>query len=379
MLTKTYRRFTKVGKFGRIMQQRAGGGSVSTPRQMFEMGYLWLKNGITPGYYYAAGLDRKKFSWKQKREFLRAKKFESKLKKVNRARYGFVTLNKIVTYGLLRTFNIATPPFFGVINASGGQTFDGRPLRTAADFEKLAQRVGISEVCFKYVGGWRGYGFYKVRLELDRVPTTVVIQPDGPRMTLERFWNTTVCSPTLAQPSKPETTYGYLCQEVVDQHPVVAALHPESLNTARLWLFQAEPGKWGVFAAILRMGVGTMCVDNSGQGGIFSRIDLASGRLDAATNKTPEHPTFALHPTTEAQIEGLVLPMWDQVLPLCYRACAAFPFLGLLGIDIAFAKARPLVIELEAEPHSTHQIAFGHGVGPMLDKLTRNGAVAGTG
>jgi hypothetical protein len=40
-----------------------------------------------------------------------------------------------------------------------------------------------------------------------------------------------------------------------------------------------------------------------------------------------------------------------------------------MGVDVAFSKTHPLVVELEAEPHATHQISFGRGVQIILDRL----------
>jgi hypothetical protein len=329
-----------------------------------------LRNGITPAYYCAAGLYHRRFSWKQKREFLSEEKYQRRLSKINDPRYGFVTHHKIVTYGVLRTFGIPTPRVLGLITGCGGWAFDGYPLQTPSDLEGLFDRVGMSEVCFKLVGGWSGFGFHKVRIERHTEAMAVVFQPEGRRMTVDEFWRTAILPATLPS-NNHKLTYGYLCQEVVDQHPAVAALHPESLNTARLWLFQSEPGKWEVFEAILKMGWGQMCIDNGSAGGIFARIDRDSGRVDAALSNAPERPGFPLHPSTGFPIEGFVVPMWDQAMSLSSRACAAFPYMRLLGVDIAFSRSGPLVMELEAAPHSFHQAGWARGVSPLLDRLER--------
>ena len=367
----TYRRLAMIGLISKLMRRRAEEGNLPAIQQFFENMYLWIRNGITPGYYCAAGLYRKQLSWKQKCEFISDRKFERRLARINNPRYGFVTLNKVVTFGILRMFNIPTPPFLGVINGNGGQTFDGRPFRSASDLIKLVERTGIDHVCFKYVGGWCGTGFHKVRIEPGNDGANVIVDPGGTRMSLTEFWDSTLLG-SADDSNLPESHYGILCQGVVDQHPTIAGLHPQSLNTARIWLYQSSPKKWDAFAGILRMGVRDMCVDNSAQGGIFARIDLRTGRLDTATDTTPLRPVFSSHPTTNAQIEGLVLPMWDQVLPISYTAASAFSYQKLLGIDIAFSKSGPLVLELEAQPHAIHQIGFDRGVAPLLDSLSQN-------
>ena len=347
-----------------LMRRRARGGGISFARQAVEIAYLWSRNGVGPFYYCRAGLDRREITWREKLEHLDRRPYLKMVRRINPAEYNFVVMNKIVTHGVLRSFAIPTPFFYGVINGPRGQTFDGKPLCTPGDLVTLIDRVGVDEMCFKLLGGWSGKGFMKVRFE-ERQDTVVVVgEPDGRRVALDDFWNTGLAG---------GQGRAYVCQGVIRQVEDVAAFHPWSVNTARVWMYQPERGRWEMFDALLRMGVNQSCVDNTSAGGITARIDRASGKLEAAVDRKPDRTVYSHHPTTGAQIEGTVLPMWEEAQRLCERACRAFPYFRFLALDVAFGWDGPLVIEVECEPGAGHQAVFGHGVKGLLASLAQRG------
>jgi hypothetical protein len=161
---------------------------------------------------------------------------------------------------------------------------------------------------------------------------------------------------------------GYFCQGVIDQHPEIAKFNPDSLNTLRTWMFQPDPTRWEMFAAVLRMGVGKTATDNLSAGGIGPRVDVATGRLLAAIDRRPDRPIHRTHPSTGVQIEGAHVPMWEDVVELCRRTCAITPFLRFLAVDVAFGREGLLVTEITASPDE-HQVGFDVGVGPFLRGL----------
>jgi hypothetical protein len=354
-------RFSKATAVWRIMRLRSREGHVSIPQMLGEMTALRIRNGLRPPYYLSAGLYRKSLSWQDKRAHVNEKTYRHLVDGVNPSRYHFITNNKVVTHGLLTTFGIPTPPFFGVVNPASGWTFEGRPLKTASDLLALLRRIDATRVCFKLITGLRGHGFLRVSVALDDAPPTVRVEPGGERLTLQEFWDTRLLT---------QQHMGYFCQGVIDQHPEVARFNPDSVNTVRTWMFQAEPGRWEMFAAALRMGVGKMATDNLSGGGIGPRLDVATGRMEAAVDRRPERPIYRAHPTTGAQLEGAHVPMWEDVVALCRRTCAITPFLRFLAVDVAFGKEGLLVTEITASPDE-HQVGFDVGVGPFLRGLAR--------
>jgi hypothetical protein len=80
-----------------------------------------------------------------------------------------------------------------------------------------------------------------------------------------------------------------------------------------------------------------------------------------------ERNHYAEHPVTGIRFSGERLPMWEDTVALCRRAAALFPY-ELVAVDVAFPPDSPLIIELGATPDD-HQIAAGHGFGPMVESL----------
>jgi len=352
-------KLTRIRELFRLARVRSREGHLPLARQLFEMARLWVTNDYRPTDYLAAGLYRKELSWSHKREFVGNQKYRSMIRRVNDKRHEFIAYNKMLADGLLHIFNIPTPRFYGLISQSAGMTFDGQPLRSCDDLAALLRRVDDGVVCFKLVEGWGGKGFLKVSLDLTGDPIGVRIHPAGTMVTLSDFWNDRLLG---------NGSSGYLCQDVVDQHPDAAMFNPLSVNTARVWLFKSGPGAREIFSAVFRMGVGQSSTDNVGSGGLTASIDIETGRLGPGLDETVERPIYDVHPTTGARITGSIVPSWPEIAPICARVGMAVPFLKLVGLDIAFSVRGPVVLEIEAWPDED-QIGFDRGVRSLLDRL----------
>lgn len=345
----------------RLAKRRSQEGNLPLPHQIVEMARLWLTNGVTPPHYFAAGLYRPELSWADKCEFLGPKRYYALLDRVNDKRYEYVAYNKLVTGSILNAFNVPSPTLYGFVSETCGQTFDGHALQTCADLDALLRRIGEDVICFKLVDGWGGRGFYRVSLALDRDPILVRPEPAGSPVTLLEFWERDLTA---------NSGLGYLCQAAVKQHSGARVFNPCSVNTTRVWLQQVRPATWELFSAVFRMGTGDKPVDNPQAGGLTAPVDIETGRLGAAFNETVDRPTFAVHPKTGVPIEGGVVPNWDQVVQLCSHVGIAFPYLRVIGIDIAIGVDGPLVLEIEARPDDD-QIGFDRGVKTLFQNLLR--------
>lgn len=104
---------------------------------------------------------------------------------------------------------------------------------------------------------------------------------------------------------------------------------------------------------------------NLHQGAIGVGIDLITGR----TRRGVWHETpVDQHPDTGAGIESLQIPQWDDILALTAR-CYDLVGLGYLGVDIVLDRDRgPLMLEMNARPGLSIQLANGEG---LLRRLRR--------
>jgi hypothetical protein len=347
------------------MRRRHAEGAHPVVRQAAELIYLRFINGIPAYYYFGGALYRREIPWKEKIEHVYGDHYLKLIRRVNLEEYNFVAMNKIVSYGVFRAFGIPTPTVYGFVNSESGQTFDGRPLVSSGDLEALVERTGVNEMCFKLVGGWSGRGFMKVTFDRTATPLKVIHAGGHDIVSVDDFWNADLFG--ARGPS-------YICQAAVQQHPRVAAFHEESVNTARVMIYQKERGRWAVFGAYFRMGVGGASVDNINAGGIASPIEVETGTLRAAVLPALNRAVYTHHPTTGVPIEGFVLPLWKQVRELSERTGRAFPYYRIMGLDVAFGPDAPLIIEVECEPSAFQHSFMGVGakklIRPLLDGVS---------
>ncbi|MFZ4698778.1 MAG: alpha-L-glutamate ligase-like protein [Candidatus Methylumidiphilus sp.] len=105
---------------------------------------------------------------------------------------------------------------------------------------------------------------------------------------------------------------------------------------------------------------------NLHQGAVGVGIDLATGLTSCGVwhDNTIDH-----HPDTGGVIAGLEIPHWDQILALTAR-CFDLVGLGYIGVDIVLdRKLGPLMLEINARPGLSIQLANRQGLLPRLRKI----------
>jgi alpha-L-glutamate ligase-like protein len=103
-------------------------------------------------------------------------------------------------------------------------------------------------------------------------------------------------------------------------------------------------------------------------GGVGVGLDVRTGRAVRAICR--DRP-IVLHPDTRQPLSGLQVPYWDEILLFAARSYDAIP-LGYFGIDIVIdASLGPSILELNARPGLSIQLATGHGLRPILEELNR--------
>lgn len=105
---------------------------------------------------------------------------------------------------------------------------------------------------------------------------------------------------------------------------------------------------------------------NLHQGAVGAGIDLATGHT---TNAVWQNHPVEQHPDTGANIRGFKIPHWDKLLTLASQ-CYELVGLGYLGVDVVLDRELgPLVLELNARPGLSIQIANGKGMQKRLDYI----------
>lgn len=154
-----------------------------------------------------------------------------------------------------------------------------------------------------------------------------------------------------------------ILEEMVIQHPVMAAMCPTSVNTCRIATLLGDKQQ-GIVYAFLRIGNGKV-MDNVDCGGMAARIDLESGELktvgaDKAGN------TYEKHPITGTPIIGFRIPYWEEAKAMCLEAAKKVPQMRFVAWDVAITENGPTFIEGNSFPsHAVPQFAahYPDGIG----------------
>jgi len=142
-------------------------------------------------------------------------------------------------------------------------------------------------------------------------------------------------------------------------HPTIASLSFQGLPDIRVIVFRGIP-----LMAMLRLAtVASKGRANLHLGGIGVGIDLTTGVTTAAV---VGKQWLTVHPDTDMPLGGVRIPQWKDVLNTAAR-CADAVALGYLGVDLALdAGIGPCVLELNARPGLSIQIANRQGLRPFI-------------
>ena len=153
-------------------------------------------------------------------------------------------------------------------------------------------------------------------------------------------------------------------EELVKVDPVFRPFSHEGVPDIRLIVFKGFP-----IMAMLRLA--TRASDgkaNLHQGAIGVGIDISTGN---AVQAVMNNRVINAHPDSGANLSELFIPDWGELMMLAAR-CYEATELGYLGCDIVLDAARgPLILELNARPGLSIQIANDCGLLPRLEHLER--------
>lgn len=144
--------------------------------------------------------------------------------------------------------------------------------------------------------------------------------------------------------------------------PALGAFSPGGIPDIRILVVRGVP-----VMAMLRLP--TRISDgraNLHVGGVGVGLDLHSGR---AVHAIWRDRPIVVHPDTQQPFSGLRVPAWDEILLFAAQSYDAIP-LGYFGIDIVIdVKLGPSILELNARPGLSIQLATRRGLRRILQEL----------
>jgi len=163
-----------------------------------------------------------------------------------------------------------------------------------------------------------------------------------------------------------------IMQEKLRIHPFFKDISYKGIPDTRVILFRGFP----IMAMVRLPTKSSGGRGNLHQGAVGCGVDLKTGVVTSAVH---ENRIVNRHPDNEEQIlKGRTLPHWEQVLDVASRCCD-LSRIEYLGVDIVIDPVSgPLVLEMNARPGLSIQIANGKGLIPPLEKVLALGENAMT-
>lgn len=256
--------------------------------------------------------------------------------------------DKIRTKQLAAAAGVPTPELYGVIAA----------LHELRELPQLLEDRGSFVV--KPARGAQGNGILVVVERRDGV----WLRPNGVAVEIEdvRFRGAEILSGLYSLGGQPDRA---IIEECLTVHPALREISFGGVPDLRVILYRGLPAM-----AMLRLP--TRASDgraNLHQGAVGVGIDLTTGCTRRAVMR--DRPVEK-HPDTGNELIGLQMPHFDELLE-CATRLGMVSRLGYIGVDLVIDENRgPVVLELNARPGLSIQVANGQGLAPILEAIDRS-------
>lgn len=311
---------------------------VSVVKDELKKLYLAGKGGSTPQSTYAcymmAGLDRLDRSCN---DYLFGLEF-CRLRDLHNPGFSKILDHKIYTLVYLQARGIRVSRILGQVSAGG--MFCSMDGRVQEDFYAWLEKQQTPVFC-KLPNGYQGTSCFVLEKRGD-----VYLKSDKP-ISREEL----------------DTLLPHLqIEEVIQQHPDMAAIYPHAVNTCRI-VTVCRDGKPQFFSGYSLFGCGGTRVSNGFSGGIFVGFD-ESGHLRETGMRELSlgGGVFDKHPDTGVAFKDCVIPCFKEVLELACAAHLAMDDITSIGWDIAITPTGPVIIEGNQGWSTTEHQIFNGGM-----------------
>jgi alpha-L-glutamate ligase-like protein len=153
-----------------------------------------------------------------------------------------------------------------------------------------------------------------------------------------------------------------IIETLIEVSPIFEDFSFEGVPDIRLIVFKGFP-VMGMLRLATHQSDGKA---NLHQGAVGVGLDIGSGRAIAAVQS---NQLVTVHPDTGAELVRVKVPNWRQLLVLA-ASCHEATGLGYLGCDIVIDQEHgPMLLELNARPGLSIQIANNEGLLPRLRRI----------
>lgn len=255
--------------------------------------------------------------------------------------------NKVLTKRLAAAHGIAVPSLYQLVEYHG----DLKNIR-----DTLRERRSF---VVKPARGWGGGG---ILLVTDRISESLVDQ-NGDRIPWPEFTHhlSNILSGVYSLSGLEDQA---IIEELVHPDPVFAPITYEGIPDIRVIVYRGIPAM-----AMLRLPtLASNGKANLHRGAIGAGIEIGTGLTLTAVQNTR---IINCHPDTGRQVSGIQVPYWEQML-LIAASLGEIVGLGYIGVDFLIDRNKgPLLLELNARPGLSIQIANMCGLKKRLELIDR--------
>lgn len=253
--------------------------------------------------------------------------------------------DKLRMHDLCRQIRVPTPRIHAVI---------GSHSQLPRTNELLG---GVAEFVVKPNRGSAGRGI----LVVTGRDGDVFLRHNGERLRLEHLRQhlSDILSGMYSLGGRPDCA---LIQQRVRLHPAFGPVCYQGIPDIRIIVYRSEPAM-----AMLRLPTkASGGRANLHQGGLGTGVDLVSGLTHHAVQR---NRVVRVHPDTGRPVVGMRVPHWAEMLRMARRVAEASG-LGYVGVDLILdADDGPMLLEANARPGLSIQIANGRGLLPRLAEI----------
>jgi len=179
---------------------------------------------------------------------------------------------------------------------------------------------------------------------------------------------------------------GSIVTELVTQGAFGRGVFPDAVNTMRvITMVDPDNGEPFVASAMQRFGTAASApTDNVSRHGFRAKVDVDTGvmAIGAASwaFENGVFKQFPTHPETGAQIEGVTVPGWSEVVDTLLALVRRFPMFVYVGWDAVVSDDGVIVIEGNHSPNILQQAVGPYLADPRIRRFVEHhGVLAGTG
>ena len=157
-------------------------------------------------------------------------------------------------------------------------------------------------------------------------------------------------------------------EELIEQDPALAVLHPNSLNAVRATAVRGKDGKIHLYHPWIKVGMNGTFVASAVFDGFDAEIDPETG-IVISDGYQESGKVVAVHPDSGIRMKGFQVPRWDELVSLVDELMEQMPEFGYIGWDLALTPDGWTVVEGNYSGDFMFQLIHGRGFRKEFEDL----------